>query len=154
MSVSFAQESPVVKSINDFQEEMNMKFKDPEKSPLTVEDRKKFKELEFFKIDTGFTITAQFVRTPSEAPFLMPTTTDRKPVYVKYGEAHFTIKGKKFKLNIFQNQELTKDPEYKDYLFLPFTDLTNGDSSYGGGRYVDVRIPSGNSLIIDFNKSL
>lgn len=153
MAASFAQKPPAVQSIWDFQKAMNAKFNNPEKSPLTVEDRMEFKKLDFFDIDTSFTITAQFIRTPSEAPFLMPTTTERRPVYVKYGEAHFTMKGKKVKLNLYQNQELTQDPEYVDYLFLPFTDLTNGDSSYGGGRYIDIRIPPGDSLVIDFNKA-
>ena len=40
-----------------------------------------------------------------------------------------------------------------DYLFLPFTDLTSGVDTYGGGRYIDQKIPEGNSIIIDFNQS-
>ena len=47
-----------------------------------------------------------------------------------------------------------KQLEYKDYLFLPFTDLTNGTVTYGGGRYIGLRIPkSGNKIIIDFNQA-
>ena len=47
---------------------------------------------------------------------------------------------------------LTED-DYEDYLFLPFLDETNGLESYGGGRYINVRIPEGDTMIIDFNKS-
>jgi uncharacterized protein (DUF1684 family) len=36
-------------------------------------------------------------------------------------------------------------------LFLPFLDNSNGGDSYGGGRYIDLRIPSDNELDIDFN---
>ena len=43
--------------------------------------------------------------------------------------------------------------ELKDYLFLPFMDLTNGVSSYGGGRFLDLKIPEGESIIIDFKKA-
>ena len=43
--------------------------------------------------------------------------------------------------------------KYKNYLFLPYTDLTNGFESYGGGRYIDLTIPDCNEIIIDFNKS-
>lgn len=44
--------------------------------------------------------------------------------------------------------------QYKDYLFFPFTDTTNGNETYDGGRYIDLRIPaSGNEIIIDFNKA-
>ena len=41
----------------------------------------------------------------------------------------------------------------EDYLFLPFIDDTNGEESYGGGRYIDLRIPEGDTIVIDFNKS-
>jgi uncharacterized protein (DUF1684 family) len=37
--------------------------------------------------------------------------------------------------------------------FLPFTDETNGMESYGGGRYIDLNVPKGNKLIIDFNSA-
>ncbi|MDO3384294.1 DUF1684 domain-containing protein, partial [Gilvimarinus sp. SDUM040013] len=71
------------------------------------------------------------------------------------GVASFTLKGKKFKLNIYQNQSLITSPEYKNHLFLPFNDLTNNTTSYEGGRYIDLEIPPAKSkiIIIDFNKA-
>jgi uncharacterized protein (DUF1684 family) len=39
----------------------------------------------------------------------------------------------------------------EDYLFLPFLDETNGFETYGGGRYLDLRIPVGDTIEIDFN---
>ncbi|MBP7982432.1 MAG: DUF1684 domain-containing protein, partial [Kaistella sp.] len=42
---------------------------------------------------------------------------------------------------------------YEDYLFLPFRDETNGKETYGGGKYIDLRIPDGNEIVIDFNQS-
>ena len=44
--------------------------------------------------------------------------------------------------------------EYKNYLFLPFTDETNYNQTFGGGRYLDFEITDivGNKLILDFNK--
>lgn len=150
---AFAQSSAIIKSIEEFQVQINAEFKNPEESPLSSEDLMNFEGLEFFDIDTSFTLTAQLVRTPAEAPFAMPTTTERKPVYVKYGEVYFQLKSKTIKLNIYQNQELIKKPEYVDYLFLPFTDKTNGETTYSGGRYLDIRIPEGDSIILDFNKA-
>ena len=40
-------------------------------------------------------------------------------------------------------------------LFLPFNDSSNGKTSYGGGRFIDIEIPenSSKSIIIDFNKA-
>ena len=140
-------------SLEEFQRKMNEKFSDPERTPLSKDDLAKFKKLDFFEIDSAFLVKAHFLRTPAEAPFKMETTTNRKPVYVKYGELYFNIKGKNFKLDVFQNQELISDPEYYNYLFLPFTDLTNGETTYSGGRYLDLRIPEGDSIFLNFNKA-
>ena len=140
-------------SLEEFQRNMNAKFSDPELTPLSKDDLAKFKKLDFFEIDSAFLVKAHFLRTPAEAPFKMETTTNRKPVYVKYGELYFSIKRKDFKLDVFQNQELISDPEYYNYLFLPFTDLTNGETTYSGGRYLDLRIPEGDSIFLNFNKA-
>jgi uncharacterized protein (DUF1684 family) len=140
-------------SLEEFQRDMNEKFSDPERTPLSKDDLAQFKKLDFFEIDSAFLVKAHFLRTPAEAPFKMETTTNRKPVYVKYGELYFSIKGKDFKLDVFQNQELISDPEYYNYLFLPFTDLTNGETTYSGGRYLDLRIPEGDSIFLNFNKA-
>lgn len=137
----------------EFQKKLNKDFRNPDKSPLTVKDRQKFTSLEFFPVDSTYIVEAEFVRTPFETPFQMSTTTERKPAYLKYGELYFRLKGKEYKLDLYQNLELTKNSQYKDYLFLPFTDLTNGSSSYSGGRYVDMRIPKTARIILDFNKT-
>ena len=38
-------------------------------------------------------------------------------------------------------------------MFLPFLDATNGVETYGGGRYLDMKVPKSNEVIIDFNKA-
>ncbi|MCK7591421.1 DUF1684 domain-containing protein [Subsaxibacter sp. CAU 1640] len=137
----------------EFQREINAEYKDASKSPLKEKDLKNFKGLEFFKFDSAYVVAAKFTRTLDEQPFKMKTTTDRLPEYVKYGELSFELKGKVYKLNVYQNQDLIKKEGYEDYLFLPFLDDTNGDESYGGGRYIDMRIPDGDSVTIDFNSA-
>lgn len=152
-TVSCAQEKRPVQGETAFQRELNADFKDATKSPLKDKDRKNFNGLDFFKFDSMYVVKAQFKRTPYEKPFKMKTTTDRLPVYVKYGELEFQLKGENYKLNIYQNQGLIEDEGYEDYLFLPFLDETNGLESYGGGRYIDARIPDGDTMIIDFNSA-
>jgi uncharacterized protein (DUF1684 family) len=139
--------------IKKWQQELNESYADPEESPLEKKELKKFKSLDFFPIEENYQVVAAFMRTPNEIPFNMPTSTERLPIYVKYGIAIFTLNGKEIELAVFQNDALTLKEEYKDYLFLPFTDETNGLASYGGGRYLDIRIPEGDTLIIDFNKA-
>ena len=150
---SLAQDAQLLESSREFQEELDREYADPDKSPLDAKDLKEFKGLHFYEIDPDYIVQAEFVRTPSESPFAMKTSTEVMKVYVKYGELYFNLKGKDFKLNLYQSQELAKDPEYFDYLFLPFTDLTNGRSTYGGGRYIDFRMPDSNEVTLDFNKA-
>jgi len=137
--------------IEDFQSNLNENFKNPETSILLKEDFEQFKSLEFYPVDMNFRVKAILKRTPNEKPFLMPTTTDRLPLYVKYATLHFSIHGRDFVLDLFQNMEPKEG--YEDYLFLPFTDLTSGDGSYGGGRYIDLTQSEGDTLILDFNKA-
>lgn len=137
----------------EFQANLNKEFANREESPLTDEDFKVFQSLEFYTIDEKFIVEAKFVRTPKEKVFKMKTSTTRLPEYKKYGELLFQIDGKSFKLNVYQNIELSKKEGYEDYLFLPFSDLTCGIESYIGGRYIDMRIPKTETVTIDFNKA-
>ena len=131
---------------------LNAEFTNPEESPLTDEDLADFRELPFYPIVTNFCVIATFERVEAE-PFEMTTTTERKPVYKVFGRATFILGSDTLVLHIYQNLKLIEREEYRDYLFLPFTDLTNGEDTYPGGRYIDLRIPDGDTIIIDFNKA-
>lgn len=150
--LAFGQENQV-KLAQDFQMELNESFKDSLHSPLMEEDLAHFKALDFYPISEKFIVEATFVRTKKEKVFQMKTSTTRTPLYKKYGELHFKIDGKTFKLNVYQNIELSKKPGFKDYLFLPFSDQTNGNETYIGGRYLDMRMPKSKKVIINFNRA-
>jgi uncharacterized protein (DUF1684 family) len=137
----------------NFQKELNAEFASNDKSPLMEKDKRGFKSLDFYPIDEKYFVVAEFVRTENEKPFAMKTSTDRLPMFEKYGELHFQIDGKPVKLNIYRSLDLMKQDEYKDHLFLPFSDTTNGNETYLGGRYIDLKIPQGNTIAIDFNQA-
>lgn len=42
---------------------------------------------------------------------------------------------------------------YKNHLFLPFTDATGGAETYKGGRYIDLEISEESIIVIDLNKA-
>jgi uncharacterized protein (DUF1684 family) len=128
-------------------------FADTTTSPLPKEEVATFTALEFFPVSKKYRVEADFKLTPDTEPFQMPTTTSRLVWYRKFGEASFKLDDKELALAIYQNQELIKKEGYEDYLFLPYKDFTNGVETYGGGRYIDMRIPEGDVIVIDFNKS-
>jgi len=143
------------KEILNHQYEQNLKFQDKSTSPLTEEDLNGFTALNFYTIDKKFSVIATLTKTPDALAFEMPTTTSRKPLYKKYGVLTFMMNNKEQQLNIYQNQDFDRDPTYKDYLFLPFTDATSGQESYAGGRFLDVLTTDEKegTIVIDFNKA-
>jgi uncharacterized protein (DUF1684 family) len=137
--------------IKEHREKENKEFRTPDESPLKEKDLKSFVELPFFAPNMAFCFEATFTRTSNEAPFYMETTTSRMPEYVKYGTLTFNYQGTSYTLSLYQSSSLIKKPGYEDYLFIPFTDLSNDEETYGGGRYLDFRIPKGDKVILDFN---
>ncbi len=135
----------------EFQRTKNAEFKDASTSPLKAKDRKGFSSLDFFTFDTTFVVTAQLKRTPDTEYFKMKTTTSRVSRERIYGVLTFNLNGETYELNVYQGEEMLEKKGYEDYLFLPFLDDTNGESTYAGGRYIDLRIPEGDILSVDFN---
>lgn len=137
----------------EYQQQLNREYASESESPLLPKDREKFTALDVYPVDMKYCTEAKLVRTPDEKPFTMPTSDKRMPRYRKYGELSFIINGKNLKLDVFQSLDLIKLEKYKNHLFLPFTDLTSGNGTYGGGRYMDLEIPEGDTIILDFNKA-
>ena len=136
--------------LTPFQREINDFFKDASVSPLKKRDLKNFRGLDFFTYDSTYLVTAKLTKTPKEKPFMMLTTTDMVVEYIKYGTVSFELLDNQYSLDIYKNLE---DPNERDNLFLPFLDDTNGNESYGGGRYINLDIPQVDNLIIDFNSA-
>lgn len=117
---------------------------------LNAEEQKSFEGLQFFKVDANFRVDAKFTKKVGKK-FEMPTSTARKPIYRQFGFIEFSIEGKACKLFVYQNMDLRRNKEYKDYLFIPFRDPTNGNETYGGGRYLDFKKTTYPEVTVDFN---
>jgi uncharacterized protein len=132
---------------------LKAEYDDPYQSPLSAKAKKTFKGIQFFPANAKYSVNARFVRTPNEKPFQMSTSSGMRKTYVKYAEVYFVIDKKEYKLSVYQSQELLKSAEYKDYLFIPFTDATSGNETYEGGRYIDLSIPTSDHILVNFNKA-
>ena len=143
----------LITAIQKFQSDLNSEYKNPKETPLRGDNFDNFKEHPFFPVDLKYRVKAKFVRTKNSVVFENPTSSGRTQPYLEYGTATFTLQGKNYSLKIYQSQNLIKMKEYVDHLFLPFRDETNGKETYGGGKYMDLKIPKGDFIILDFNKS-
>ena len=151
--VSAQTDTALVNDTKRFQSELKTEYDNPHQTPLSAKAKKTFKGIHFYPFNEKYIVSAKFVRTPNEKSFQMSTSGGIRKTYIKYAEVFFTINAKQYKLNVYQSQDLIKSAEYKDYLFIPFTDLTSGNETYEGGRYIDLNIPQGNNIIINFNKA-
>lgn len=128
-------------------------FLQDKRSPLKEND---LQYLRFYDADSSYRVTAQASILVDETTFIMPVLSGAaKSEYLPYALLKFTIKGKLLELTVYKNTALAKRPEYADYLFLPFTDPTNGSTTYAGGRYLDFREGDfkNGTLVVDFNKA-
>ncbi|MGG9971700.1 DUF1684 domain-containing protein [Ferruginibacter sp. SUN002] len=145
--LSFAQNNSYVDQINDYQRKYIATHE-----VVKGEDRN---HLHFFAADSSFRVVADFEKILDNVGFKMPTSAKSMQQYYRYGKISFTINEKTYQLVIYQSKDMIFTDEYKDYLFLPFTDLTNGKETYEGGRYIDLSILdiNNNKITIDFNKA-
>lgn len=116
-------------------------------SPLTEEDRRNFTSLKYYPVNEEYKILARFTQIQRKQPIFIPTTTGESKKYIPYGYAEFELNGQPQKLLLYQDWEENNPNK----LSLMFADDTSGDTTYGGGRYIDVPKSSTNAIIIDFN---
>lgn len=132
-------------------QQLNAEFADSATSPLTDEARRAFKGLDVFPFDSTYCVRASFTREEDAAPFLMATTRTRTPTYKVHGNLRFMLNGKEHTLQVYES--VPPHPGHEDHLFVPFTDLTNGEETYGVGRYLDLVAPLGQEVDLDFNRA-
>ena len=140
-----------LQNLQEHREHYKQEFLTEPQAPLTEADTA---QLAFYPPALGWQITARFEQTPDSKPFQMATYSGAQKPYRQYGLLHFEQDGKPYTLAIYQSLRLIEKEEYKDYLFLPFNDSSNGETTYGGGRYLDFKIgdiSKDNTLLLDFN---
>ena len=138
--------------IDKWRENYKQEFLKDEHSPLKAADTG---FLRFYEVNDTYKVKAKFKLTPDSKPFDIETHSGKKKPYRRYGMLSFTVKGQDYTLEVYQGLQLIKKPELRDYLFIPFTDLTNNETTFGGGRYLDFKIGDIKKgiLVLDFNKA-
>ncbi len=140
-----------VKELDDHRVKYKDGFIHDPRSPLKSED---LKDLDFFDIDKNWKLKCTCMAAVEAKPFELPTYSGITRTYILHSIASCPYQGKTIQVEIYKNLGQPANPLYKNNLFLPFKDLTNGETTYGGGRYINLYtydIVDG-KLTIDFNK--
>lgn len=119
-------------------------------SPLLPEDRATFTGLPYFPINSMYRMPSRLDEDRSNTTVIeLSTSADEKRRMQRVGSLRFTFNGKPLALTAFADEGTTVITR----LFVPFGDLTSGDTTYGGGRYLDLdRTPTG-LYDLDFNRA-
>ena len=120
-------------------------------SPLTEAQRAAFEGLPYSPYNPAWRIAGNinFKVEPETLHINLPE--DGEFSYTRVARVHFTVQGLEHALSLFWIEG------YGGGLFLPFRDQSNGQASYGGGRYLydtikgaDLNVVS-DEFILDFN---
>ena len=138
--------------ILEHREEHKTELLDTSNHMLSIEEINEFQGLNYFNFDSTFQLKATFTKDKGKK-FEMPTSTNRLPIYRRYGYVDFIIDSVPCRLTAYQNIDLLKRDRkgFKNYLFIPYKDKTTRNETYGGGRFLDFKIPESAIALIDFN---
>lgn len=122
-------------------------------SILNRHEQATIKRLRYFPIDTTWIVEAPFTADTGEV-FEMATSSDRLPKYQQIGWVTIQHQTDSFRLAVYQSLELD-EAKYKHMAFIPFVDGNSPELTYGGGRYMEVDIIPGDTVVqMDFNRSI
>lgn len=116
-------------------------------SPLSEEQKAKFDSLNCFPIDEKFKVRARLVPLQNKQTLEIAMSDGTQELYIKHSIAEFELEGRTLRLLLLQSKN---EADGKNF-FLTFADATSGESTYGGGRYLNLRQDGMNSITIDFN---
>lgn len=128
-------------------------FLDPDTSPMVPAAIAGFSGLDYYDADPAYRVTARFRRSPAPEPVKMNTSDGMIRDYRRVGTLHFDLAGTPLVLSAYRSAAPPEDPADAVLLAVPFKDATNDTTTYAAGRYLDLPIPSGDTVVLDFNKA-
>ena len=140
-----------IKALAKHRDDYKKGFAEGERAPIKTKEELDL--MDFYPADESYRCMCQFV-LDEQAPIIeMATYAGKKKNFMRYGTAHCEANGDKISVGLYKNTQYANHPIYGKKMFLPFKDYTNGEDTYGGGRYMDV--PTSNikdgQILLDFN---
>jgi|LakMenE01Jun11ns_1017448.scaffolds.fasta_scaffold9761163_2 hypothetical protein len=132
----------------DMRREKDEAFRTTAESPIPEHMRDTFKGLKYFAPSEEGVVDAAFVPATSADTITMTTTTSELRPALRAGRFTFSYGTTECSLTAFQ---FLGGPT--DSYFVPFTDRTTGETTYRGGRYLDIERTGDSVYVIDFNRA-
>jgi uncharacterized protein (DUF1684 family) len=120
-------------------------------SPIPQEVRASFPGLAYFDIKPEFRVPAHLTELRGAPPLIieLPQTDGKTEQMRKVGSLGFTLGAAKYDLTAFAEI----NDRTMERLFVPFGDLTNGQDTYKGGRFLNLKRTATGMYDLDFNQA-
>jgi uncharacterized protein len=143
--------SDAAESCQRFRQERDALFRSHPQSALSSEQKAVFHRLPYYDYNPAFRFLLPIDPNVEPGVFEVELEHDGLLRMRRFGAIHVPLAGQTLTLSLFWLLG------YGGGVFLPFGDTTNGDTTYGGGRYLLDTIKHadlgqiGDKLVIDFN---
>lgn len=125
-----------------FRAEKDEFFRTDDQSPLSGDQQRGFKGLNYYPDNPSLRLELPLERFPRPENVILATSTGDEREYVQVGQVRFTVNGQEAALQVYED----------DYgFFLPFSDTTAPNETYGAGRYLEPHELRSDVLYVDFN---
>lgn len=129
--------------IENYRKEAHEYMNKDENSPFVGADS--IIQLSYFPADENFKVIATIEKIQDGNQLTLGTSDGKPRVYNKYAFLKFNIGEKPQQLIVLKGEDAKE-------LFLAFADLTNDDTTYGGGRYINLKFSDqAEKITLDFN---
>ncbi len=119
-------------------------FASDRESPLTPDQKRRFKRLSYFPENPALRIEVEVEEYREKRQVEMQTTTGDSQKHIRWGRFRFAVDGKTAELTIYQSDHT---------FFLPFVDSLAGKQTYPAGRYLEPHRHEDGKFHIDFNQA-
>ncbi len=132
--------------------EEDISFSNKETTLLSEDYFQRFTGLNYFPVDLSYRLVGKLSRLPESKQMDLEMTDGNPHGFMHYGKITFYLEGQPVALEVF---EFPSQPgSAPTAIFVPFTDLTTGEASFGGGRFLIIKIPEGDRIVVDFNLAI
>lgn len=107
-----------------------------------------FHGLVYFYPDPEFSVPARIERLAVPEKIVLGTSIQQEKTFFRHARLHFRLQGRDLALSAFKS---SLQGEESRWWFIPFTDVTTGEETYGAGRFLELEEPEGEEMILDFN---
>ncbi|MBA3885203.1 MAG: DUF1684 domain-containing protein [Acidobacteria bacterium] len=118
-------------------------------SPVEPAERRDYPPLNYYPVQQDYRVPAALKLVESKDILELPTSQNLRRQMRRIGYLQFRLKGELLTLTAFMD---AAEPDRRR-LFVPFGDLTNGNETYTGGRYLDLSRTATDIYDLDFNRA-